>query len=160
MVDGELYLNGVKLGSPCFKEGTKVLTREGYKEIQDICIGDEVLTHMNRWRKVKCVDNSAHQEIWKIKTRNGFKCYVTVNHHLMASKVEGKHFSPYKFIRVGELGLDNYLMSLVKMDGSGEVDYEYDKIIKIERTDRNERVYNLGVAEDYTYIVNGKIVQS
>ena len=31
-------------GSPCFAAGTKVLTSEGYKNIEDVRIGDYVLT--------------------------------------------------------------------------------------------------------------------
>src|SRR5574344_573994 len=36
------------MSSPCFVKGTLVLTDEGYKEIQDIKIGDKVLTHNNK----------------------------------------------------------------------------------------------------------------
>ena len=36
----------------CFPAGTLVLTSEGYKPIEEVSIGDLVLTHMNRWRKV------------------------------------------------------------------------------------------------------------
>lgn len=32
-------------GFPCFKAGTLILTREGYRPIEDISVGDEVLTH-------------------------------------------------------------------------------------------------------------------
>lgn len=36
----------------CFPAGTLVLTREGYRAIEEIEVGDEVLTHRQRWRKV------------------------------------------------------------------------------------------------------------
>lgn len=39
-------------GSPCFAAGTKVLTKDGYKNIEDVQVGDEVLTHNNRYRRV------------------------------------------------------------------------------------------------------------
>lgn len=39
-------------GSPCFVANTKVLTIEGYKNIQDVVIGDLVLSHTGNWRKV------------------------------------------------------------------------------------------------------------
>ena len=35
-------------GSPCFVAGTKVYTSTGYKNIEDVKIGDMVLTHKNR----------------------------------------------------------------------------------------------------------------
>lgn len=37
---------------PCFTGDTLVLTRRGYKRIDAIMIGEEVLTHVGRWRKV------------------------------------------------------------------------------------------------------------
>ena len=36
----------------CFPAGTLVLTREGYRPIEEIEAGDEVLTHELRWRRV------------------------------------------------------------------------------------------------------------
>lgn len=38
--------------SNCFPAGTKVYTENGYKNIEDIQKGEEVLTHNNRYRKV------------------------------------------------------------------------------------------------------------
>ena len=37
---------------PCFTKGTLVLTKDGFKEIQDITETDEVITHTNQFRKV------------------------------------------------------------------------------------------------------------
>jgi len=42
-------------GSPCFVAGTKVLTEVGYKNIEDIVIGDNVLTHKGKFKKVKAI---------------------------------------------------------------------------------------------------------
>lgn len=36
----------------CFPAGTLVLTREGYRPIEQVAVGDEVLTHLLRWRRV------------------------------------------------------------------------------------------------------------
>lgn len=43
------YLIG---GSPCFTKGHYVLTDKGYKDVSDIQVGDMVLTHKGRYRKV------------------------------------------------------------------------------------------------------------
>jgi len=44
---------GVAWFSPdCFPAGTLVLTREGYRPIEQVEVGDEVLTHNSRWRCV------------------------------------------------------------------------------------------------------------
>lgn len=39
-------------GFPCFVAGTMVLTKTGLKNIEDVNIGDYVLTHRSRWRRV------------------------------------------------------------------------------------------------------------
>lgn len=44
-------------GSPCFTAGHMVLTDKGYKPIEDIEVGDMVLTHKNRFRKVLATGN-------------------------------------------------------------------------------------------------------
>src|SRR3990170_1408428 len=36
----------------CFIEGARVRTRNGEKPIEQVAVGDEVLTHQGRWRKV------------------------------------------------------------------------------------------------------------
>ena len=46
-------------GSPCFAAGTKVLTSEGYKNIEDVRTGDYVLTHQNRYRRVLNIGGKA-----------------------------------------------------------------------------------------------------
>jgi len=45
----------ITFGSPCFPAGTMVLTATGYIPIEEIKIGDFVLTHKNRWRKATAV---------------------------------------------------------------------------------------------------------
>lgn len=39
-------------GFPCFPEGTLVLTTKGFVPIENIQVGDMVLTHKGRWKKV------------------------------------------------------------------------------------------------------------
>ena len=39
-------------GSPCFVEGTLVLTEDGYKPIESIQVGEKVLTHKNSFQSV------------------------------------------------------------------------------------------------------------
>lgn len=56
-VDPEEICQGRPVGmlwaSPdCFPAGTLVLTQEGYRPIEDLQVGDLVLTHKLRWRKV------------------------------------------------------------------------------------------------------------
>lgn len=43
---------GLIASPPCFAAGTPVLTKRGSVSIEDVRVGDEVWTHMNRWRPV------------------------------------------------------------------------------------------------------------
>lgn len=45
-------LNLVWMSPDCFPAGTLVLTRRGYIPIETVSVGDDVLTHMGRWRPV------------------------------------------------------------------------------------------------------------
>jgi hypothetical protein len=43
----------VAFGSPCFPQGTPVLTGLGYRDISEVSKGDEVFTHNGNWRLVQ-----------------------------------------------------------------------------------------------------------
>ena len=49
--DHELLVGGF----PCFVAGTMVLTEAGHRPIEDVAVGDLVLTHRGRWRPVTAV---------------------------------------------------------------------------------------------------------
>lgn len=49
--DHELLVGGF----PCFVAGTVVLTSTGHRPIEEIAVGDLVLTHLGRWRPVTAV---------------------------------------------------------------------------------------------------------
>src|SRR6185312_2190600 len=42
-------------GPPCFAAGTMVLTEEGYRPIEELKVGDEVLTHTGKWQPITAV---------------------------------------------------------------------------------------------------------
>lgn len=63
-------------GSPCFVAGTLVMTDRGMKPIQDIKVGDYVLTHKGRFRKVLNIGNKLSNTIYKI-SGYGFKNILT-----------------------------------------------------------------------------------
>lgn len=53
-------------GSPCFDGNELVMTSIGYKKIKEVSVGDYVLTHKGRYRKVLRIGHSFKQ-IWIIK---------------------------------------------------------------------------------------------
>lgn len=74
-------------GSPCFGAGTKVLTDEGYKDIETLKVGDEVLTHNNRYRKVLSIGGKI-AETYNLKIHGAVDTVVTANHPYYARKKE------------------------------------------------------------------------
>ena len=66
-------------GSPCFTAGNLVMTIDGYKSIENIAVGDMVLTHKNRYRKVLRVGGEKKETIL-IKSQGSTKIETTKNH--------------------------------------------------------------------------------
>lgn len=78
--DKNINVDLIMHGSPCFLAGTKVLTNNGYKNIEDLKIGDMVLTHKNRFRKVENIGMNKDKPIFSLKAQGSLKTYVTENH--------------------------------------------------------------------------------
>ncbi|MCM1218252.1 MAG: DNA (cytosine-5-)-methyltransferase [Lachnospiraceae bacterium] len=58
--------------SPCFVAGTQIQTKQGLKNIEDIEIGDEVLTHTNTYHRVVTpMKKTFSGELYHIKSANG-----------------------------------------------------------------------------------------
>lgn len=66
---------------PCFKEWTLILTKKWYKDIKDIEIWEEILTHKNRYKKVlKKFITQNKKWIYKLKIQWSLETYVTEEH--------------------------------------------------------------------------------
>ena len=69
-------------GSPCFEAGTKVLTKEGYKNIEDVTTDDYVITHKNRFCKVNKIMSRLSNHYYKLKGLGVPELYLTEEHPL------------------------------------------------------------------------------
>lgn len=74
----------------CFTKGHIVTTKEGYKPIEEVCVGDEVLTHKNRFRKVYNTMSKTSDHIHKIKIAGAEEFEVTEEHPFLARKKSKK----------------------------------------------------------------------
>lgn len=92
-------------GFPCFKEGTLVLTTEGWRPIEQISVGDTVLTHKGRWRKVTAVMQRDNAPITKVRGFGILDTYTTAEHPYFVSMGKG---SEPKFTPVGNVGKGYY----------------------------------------------------
>ena len=111
-------------GSPCFRKGTLITTKEGLKPIEDIKKGDYVLTHNNRYKEVVVPMVNPAKEIYSLKVMNSVETYVTPEHPVRAiekfSKYNSKErkydisFSKPKWIKVKDLQKGKHYIQLGK----------------------------------------------
>jgi DNA-cytosine methyltransferase len=73
------YADIITFGSPCFPAGTLVMTERGYISIEDVVIGDRVLTHLGRWREVLRVGSKIANTI-ALQGQGHFGLETTRNH--------------------------------------------------------------------------------
>ena len=74
------------MSSPCFVKGTLILTDKGYKEIQDVKVGERVLTHKNRFCVVEKVGNKPSEDIYSLKSMVSPETICTGNHPFYVRK--------------------------------------------------------------------------
>lgn len=98
--NGEWYANDIRrvypgdipksdcwcFGFPCFTKGTLILTEQGYKPIEEIRIGDRVLTHKGRWRKVTSTMQRENARIWEIDGFGILPTRTTAEHPYYVTK--------------------------------------------------------------------------
>lgn len=71
---------------PCFVEGTLVLTESGYKPIEDIEIGEKVITHTNNYRVITNVMTNEADSLIKIRCMPSEDIHCTPNHPFYVRK--------------------------------------------------------------------------
>lgn len=106
-------------GSPCFLAGTLVTTSSGQIPIEDIVVGDMVITHNNTFKKVTKVGHKTASAIYKLKCQGSPITYVTGNHpyyvrHMTrkwdnAKREYVRTFSSPTWKPVSELEKDDYI---------------------------------------------------
>lgn len=72
----------------CLAKGSLVLTKCGYKPIEAICIGDEVLTHKGNWKPVIAKACTGINPVIQTKAQGVAKLITTPDHKLWARKTE------------------------------------------------------------------------
>jgi hypothetical protein len=86
-------------GFPCFAKGTLVLTERGYSPIEEIVVGDRVLTHKGRWRKVNATMSKANAHLRRVDAQGCPGIITTDEHPFLARKPKRiGHFSKRIFL--------------------------------------------------------------
>ena len=141
IIKAESKIGKLLLKCNCFTAGTKVLTDEGEKNIEDIEVGDKVLSKDEEtgevaYKEVTATFNHETDEIYQIHV-GGQTIESTFNHPFY---VKDKGWTFVKDLEVGDL--------LVQSDGNTL------KIDSIKLEHRQATVYNLRVDGFHTYFVS------
>lgn len=114
--NGEYNVGKIDLligGSPCFTAGTSILTKQGYKNIEDINIGDFVLTHTNTYKEVLNIGSTFNKTI-TVKAQGSLYTETTLEHPYLARVMTKKQriprsFSKPEWIEAGKLTKNHYV---------------------------------------------------
>lgn len=77
----------------CLARGSLVLTSNGYKPIQEVNAGDEVLTHKGRWRRVLVCENTGVRPVVEVRAQGVPGLRLTPDHKLWTRKVRDMTWS-------------------------------------------------------------------
>lgn len=78
----------ITLGSLCFVEGTLITTKEGQVPIEDIRVGDLVMTHKNSFNKVVRIGETPDSSLMSLKITGSPETVVTPNHPYYVRRME------------------------------------------------------------------------
>lgn len=87
LLDGDIKIT-------CLRKGTKIIVKEGYeKNIEDVKVGDYVLTHKGRYRKVLRTFVNKTEELVRIEAPGHIHdLVITPNHEVLAYKGVSQYF--------------------------------------------------------------------
>lgn len=103
---------GLWASPDCFPAGTMVLTRAGYVPIERVEVGDEVLTHQRRWRRVTSTMRTT-RPVMRIRGYGHPGIVVSAEHPFLARRREDRwnnerrnydrHLEPQAWVAAGDL---------------------------------------------------------
>lgn len=148
-----LFKDGTKVTySNCFTAGHNVITNRGIKKIEDVVVGDMVLSHDLTYNRVNEVLSHVHSGNLITLTINGVENAITCtpNHQFLTFEAG--------WVEAQNLTFDHHVL----LANRKEDDYNsYNDIVSISVSqDAVELVYNLSVENTHTYNVNGVVVHN
>lgn len=169
--DATLYKGEVDIvvgGSPCFVEGTLIYTKMGFKPIEKIVVGDEVLTHTNTFKKVLKIGSNKNKETIILSAKGIKDTECTPDHPYYVRKIKDNKITEAKWIPISKVDIGDYIgIPLILFQDN--IKY-YDCFIKektawieisaINKGRKSQTVYNIEVEEDNSYTANNAIVHN
>jgi len=88
------YLEGFYYKPRCLLPRQEIVTRDGVKAIADVAVGDEVLTHKGRFRKVMQVMSRHHEgDVYGVRLAGRYErvTWMTDEHPVLVRSADGSH---------------------------------------------------------------------
>jgi hypothetical protein len=138
----------------CFVAGTKISTINGKKNIEDIEIGDLVLTRKG-YKPVIEANPTRKSKVIEVEFTNGRKLKATKDHRIYT---KNRGFIPLNEIRYSDIieVEENYKRDVIKQQKLAQKNVWVSSFGKQEE----KIVYNLSVAEQPEYFANGILVHN
>lgn len=147
---------GVGPGNVCFVDGTKVLTDTGYKNIEDIRIGEKVLTHDGTYKEVinyiSYIDNEEKIKINDIISTPNHKYYVVNKSQL--NEITDDNYTDYAyFLEASKLDKNIHMLVSIGVEQTTNKKIKFIEINNIEKININTNVNDLTVKDNHSYTV-------
>lgn len=119
IVDTDKYEYMLTYSFPCGLAGTKIVTSNGYKNIEDVTTEDYVLTHNNRFCKVNKIMTRISDHYYTLKGLGVPQLYLTKEHPLYVYRD-----NKFQWVKVKDLKLTDKFTFNVNQNS---IDTEYSK---------------------------------
>ena len=139
----------------CLRENSPIYTRKsGEKPIEDIRVGEEVLTHLGRYCKVvKTMDRQVSEYIIKLETSDGI--VELTKEHPVCRLIDGNR---YEWVQARNISVGDMVLSYAPVDG--EVSGHHSKVKSVSDEYYEGKVYNIEVDEDNSYVTPAAVVHN
>lgn len=129
------------------------MTEQGRKPIEDIVIGDKVLTHKRRWMPVTDIGNRQADTV--ILTGRVYSLECTPNHPIYSNE---DPLGQESWTEAADM--EGLFWASPFLTADNTVFFAWDMVLDVKEGRRNIPVYNFSVREDQSYVANDIVVHN
>lgn len=138
----------------CLAKGSRVAARFGYRPIETIKVGDEVVTE-KEFQKVTAVFDQGEQKVLEIRYMDEGVLKCTANHRVAVGDAD-----EYVWVEAGKLSVGDNLVYLSRYDSLGPVILGIAPIKSIKELEGTVQTYDIEVEEDHCFFCENVLVHN
>lgn len=116
----------ITFGSPCFPAGTLVLTETGYRNIEELKVGDKVFTHKGNWKPIIDI---GYKFSPTVEVKGNHYGLVTTPNHPFYSGIE--EWTPAEHMAGKKCASPNVVSTEAKLEISAEEAYQCGMSVRV-----------------------------